>query len=158
MWYRRFPHDGFSHDLRELFSTRRNRAPVRYSDNRKRGVTMQGYRLGEIETKFAHLIWDNEPLPSGKLVELCTQILDWKKSTTYTVLRKLCDKGMFQNKDGTITSLISRQEFYAIQSEHFVDETFSGALPQFLTAFTRRRKLSRQDIDEILSFIQRHKD
>lgn len=119
---------------------------------------MIAYRLGEIETQFANLIWDNEPLSSGELVKLCERVLNWKKSTTYTVLRKLCEKGIFQNKNGFITSLVSKQQFTALQSEKFVDETFSGSLPQFLTAFATRRKLSQKDIEEILAIIERYKD
>ena len=69
---------------------------------------MVQYKLGEVESAFANLIWDNEPLPSSKLVELCAQKLDWKKSTTYTVLRRLCERGIFQNEGGTVTALISR--------------------------------------------------
>ena len=121
-------------------------------------VVVINYRLGEIESRFADLIWMNEPISSGELVKLAEAALCWKKSTTYTVLRKLCEKGIFQNKNGVVTSLISKQQFSAIQSEKFVDDTFSGSLPQFLTAFATRRKLSREDIEEILNIIEQNKD
>ena len=114
---------------------------------------MGDMRLGAIEAKFADLIWSNEPLSSAELVKLASQELDWKKSTTYTVLRRLCEKGIFQNEDGTVTSKISKQEFYAVQSEQFVDETFDGSLPAFLAAFTTRKALTAAEIAEIQQMI-----
>lgn len=114
---------------------------------------MGDMRLGAIEAKFADLIWSNEPLSSAELVKLAAQELDWKKSTTYTVLRRLCEKGIFQNNDGTVTSKISRQEFYAVQSEQFVEETFDGSLPAFLAAFTTRKALTAEEIAEIQQMI-----
>ncbi len=107
---------------------------------------MAQYKLGEVETAFANLIWDNEPLPSGRLVELCAEKLEWKKSTTYTVLRKLCDRGIFRNEGGVVTSAIDREEFAARQAEEFVEEAFDGSLPKCLAAFARRKKLSREEI------------
>lgn len=118
---------------------------------------MSEYRLGEIETQFADLIWDNEPLASGELVKLAAEKLSWKKSTTYTILRRLCEKGIFQNQDGVVTSLISKEELQSAQSEKFVEDTFAGSLPQFLTAFARRKKLSKQEIDEIQRFIDENR-
>jgi predicted transcriptional regulator len=87
------------------------------------------------------------------LVKLCAEKLEWKKSTTYTVLKKLCDRGIFQNVDGVVTSVLSKQEFAAAQSEQFVEETFKGSLPAFLAAFNARKKLSNADIDEIQKLI-----
>ena len=81
------------------------------------------------------------------------QELSWKKSTTYTVLKRLSQRGIFQNQDGTVTSLLSREAFYAAQSEQFVEETFSGSLPAFLTAFTTRKKLSKDDLDQLQRLI-----
>ena len=109
--------------------------------------------MGEVESRFADLIWANEPITSGSLVKLCEQELKWKKSTTYTVLKRLCERGIFQNQDGTVTSLISKRDFYAVQSEKFVEETFSGSLPAFLTAFTTRKKLSEDEINELQGLI-----
>lgn len=114
---------------------------------------MTQYKLGEVESAFAALIWDNEPLTSSRLVELCADRLEWKKSTTYTVLRRLCQRGIFQNRDGTVTSLISREEFAARQSEEFVDQTFDGSLPKFLTAFASRKKLSQEEIGQLQRLI-----
>ncbi|MBQ8439286.1 MAG: BlaI/MecI/CopY family transcriptional regulator [Clostridia bacterium] len=114
---------------------------------------MQDLRLGMIEAKFADIIWANEPLSSGELVKKCAEELDWKKSTTYTVLKKLCERGIFQNTEGVVTSLISKQEYCAMQSEQFVEETFGGSLPAFLAAFSKRKKLSQKELEEILRMI-----
>jgi predicted transcriptional regulator len=114
---------------------------------------MDEKNLGTVESRFADLIWLHEPIRSGELVKLCERELSWKKPTTYTVLRRLCQRGLFQNTDGLVTSLVSREEFYAMQSERFVEETFSGSLPSFLAAFTRRRNLSLAEIAEIRSLI-----
>ena len=110
-------------------------------------------KLGVIETRFAELIWKNEPISSGELVKLCQAELKWKKSTTYTVLKKLCERGIFQNEQGCVTSLISADEFYALQSEQFVEETFEGSLPRFLAAFSRRKKLNADEIEELQRLI-----
>ena len=114
---------------------------------------MDDKKLGLVESKFADIIWSHEPLPSRELVKLCERDLNWKKPTTYTVLRRLCERGIFQNEGGMVTSLISRDEFYAMQSERFVEENFSGNLPSFLAAFTRRRSLSAAEIREIRRMI-----
>lgn len=115
---------------------------------------MKDMKLGVIESHFADIIWQNEPLPSGELVKLCEAELKWKKPTTYTVLRKLCERGIFQNVNGIVSSVISRDDFYAMQSEHFVNETFHGSLPAFLTAFTKRNKLSEEEILELEQLIK----
>ena len=114
---------------------------------------MDDKKLGLVESKFADIIWRSEPLHSRELVKLCESELNWKKPTTYTVLRRLCERGIFQNEGGMVTSLISRDEFYAMQSERFVEENFSGNLPSFLAAFTRRRSLSATEIEEIRRMI-----
>ena len=114
---------------------------------------MDELKLGVVESKFADIIWENEPLPSGELVKRCEAELHWKKPTTYTVLRKLCERGIFQNVDGTVSSVISRPDFYAMQSEKFVEETFEGSLPAFLAAFTTRKALTAQEIAQIRAMI-----
>ena len=114
---------------------------------------MADYKLGEIETIFADIIWDNEPLSSRRLAELAQQRLDWKRTTTYTILKRLCDRDLFRNEGGTVTSLVSREEFYARQSEQFVEDTFHGSLPAFLAAFGSRKKLSDSEIDELQKVI-----
>lgn len=110
-------------------------------------------RLGTAEAKFANMIWDNEPISSGDLAKLANKEFEWKKTTSFTVLKRLCERGLFQNQHGTITSLISREEFYARHSELYVEEAFSGSLPAFLTAFGTRKKLTNKEIDEIRKII-----
>lgn len=114
---------------------------------------MAEYKLGEIEAIFADIIWDNEPVSSRRLTELAEERLDWKRTTTYTILKRLCDRELFRNEGGKVTSLVSREEFYARQSEMFVEETFNGSLPAFLTAFGSRKKLSEAEIDELQKVI-----
>lgn len=118
---------------------------------------MQTYKLGEVEAAFAALIWDHAPVSSSALVDLCAKELSWKKSTTYTVLRRLCQKGLFRNEGGTVTPCITREEFAARQSEAFVDETFGGSLPQFLTAFASRKKLSNEELQQLQQLIDAHR-
>lgn len=119
---------------------------------------MEDMKLGLVESRFADIIWREEPLTSGELVKLCRQELEWKKSTTYTVLKKLCDRGIFQNQDGMVSALISRKEFCAMQSERFVEETFEGSLPAFLAAFTTRKTLTPQEVAEIQKMIDTYKE
>lgn len=114
---------------------------------------MSEWTMGTIESRFAEIIWDREPIRSAELVKLAAEAFEWKKSTTYTVLRRLCDRGIFRNEDGTVTSRISRQDFYALQSQRFVEENFSGSLPAFLAAFTTRKKLSDSEIKELQNLI-----
>ncbi len=114
--------------------------------------------LGEVQMQFAKLIWEKEPVGSGELVKMCADAFGWKKSTTYTVLKKLCEKGLFQNVDGVVTSMISEEEFYTKKSEEFVEETFGGSLPAFLAAFTSRQKLSKKELAEIKKIIDNAKE
>ena len=118
---------------------------------------MSDWKLGAVESRFADLIWQGEPMSSTQLVRRAEEVLGWKKSTTYTVLKRLCQRGIFQNQDGVVTSLVSREEFYARQSEEFVEETFSGSLPAFLTAFTRRKKLSQEEILQLQKLIDENR-
>lgn len=118
---------------------------------------MAGLKLGAMEAKFADLIWTWEPVSSTQLVRLAEEKLGWKKSTTYTVLKRLCDRGIFQNQGGSVTALLSREEYYAAQSEQFVEEAFSGSLPAFLAAFTARKKLSDEEINELQRLIDENR-
>lgn len=119
---------------------------------------MEYRKLGVVETRFAELIWSHAPISSGELVKLCLQELEWKKSTTYTVLKKLCEQGLFQNEGGVVTALVSREEFYALQSEKFVEEAFSGSLPAFIAAFTKRKTLSEAEIAQIRRMIDEYRE
>ena len=116
---------------------------------------MEEHKLGPVELRFAELIWENAPISSGELVKLCAQELEWKKSTTYTVLKKLREQGLFQNQKGTVTVLVSRQDYQARQSKQFVADTFSGSLPAFLAAFAQGAPLSQKDIADIRALIDR---
>ena len=110
-------------------------------------------KLGVVESHFAEIIWENEPIHSRELAKICEKELNWKRPTTYTVLRKLCERGLFQNQGGTVSSVISKQEFAARQSEQFVEETFEGSLPAFLNAFTTRKALTQEEVAQIRQMI-----
>ena len=114
---------------------------------------MIDFELGAVQERFADIVWAHEPISSGELVRICEKELSWKKPTTYTVLRKLCEKGLLQNQNGTVTSILSREDYYSAKSEQFVEDTFAGSLPAFIAAFTARKKLSRQEMDEIQGMI-----
>ena len=118
---------------------------------------MNEYQMGVVESKFADIIWENEPIASPELAKKSEEVLNWKKSTTYTVLKRLCDKGIFQNNKGVVTSLISKDKFYSLQSEKFIDETFSGSLPAFLTAFTSRKKLTAEEVAKLQQIVDEYK-
>lgn len=119
---------------------------------------MNEYQMGAVESRFADIIWENEPISSAELTKKSEEQFRWKKSTTYTVLKRLCEKGIFQNVKGTVTSLISKQDFYAVQSEKFVDETFNGSLPAFLAAFTARKSLTDKEIAQLQRMIDEYKE
>ena len=116
---------------------------------------MAEIQLGAVEARFADIIWEREPVTSAQLTKLAAEKLTWKRTTTYTVLHRLCDKGLFQNNNGVVTSLVSRQAFYARHSKKYVDETFAGSLPAFLAAFTSEKKLTAEEITEIREMIDK---
>lgn len=117
---------------------------------------MQYYQMGEKELLFAKLIWKHEPISSGELVKLCEKELQWKKSTTYTVLKKLCTVNYFENKDSVVTSLISYERYRGMESKSFVKKSFDDSLPCFLNAFIKQSKLSSRDIDELKQLIEEY--
>ena len=110
---------------------------------------MDEIKLGMVESRFADIVWSNEPLTTKELVALCETELNWKRTTTYTVLKKLCERGIFKTENSIVSSLISKNEFYAIQSENFVDETFAGSLPAFIAAFSSRKRPTAKELEEI---------
>ena len=116
---------------------------------------MAEIQLGAVEARFADIIWESEPVTSTELIKLAAAKLTWKRTTTHTVLRRLCDKGLFQNNNGVVTSLLSRQGIYALHSKKDVDETFAGSLPAFLVAFTSEKKLTAEEITEIRKLIDK---
>lgn len=119
---------------------------------------MKEIELGEVQAAFADIIWKHEPIGSGELVKICETELKWKKPTTYTVLRKLCEKGLFQNEDGVVTSLISREEYNATKGEKFIEDTYDGSLPAFIAAFMARKKISAEEAAEIQKMIEAYKE
>ena len=114
---------------------------------------MKDIHLGAVESRFADIIWDNEPIASGELAKKAEEALGWKRTTSYTVLKRLCERGIFLNDGGLVRSLILKSDFYAMQSEKVVAESFSGSLPAFVAAFAGRKKLTEKEIDELQSLI-----
>lgn len=115
-------------------------------------------KLCESDFRFMCVIWDNEPLASGRLVTLCNQELGWKKSTTYTMLKKLCEKGFAKNENSVVTSLIPKEEVQAFASEHIVESSFGGSLPSFLTSFFGGKKISEEEANELKKIIDNFKE
>lgn len=111
-------------------------------------------KLGMVEARFSDIIWENAPLTTKELTRLCEKELNWKRTTTYTVLKKLCDRGIFCTKDGVVTVVLSKSEFYAIQSERFVQENFQGSLPAFIAAFTTRKAPTPEELAQIRKMIE----
>jgi predicted transcriptional regulator len=119
---------------------------------------MTDLQMGAVESRFADLIWQNEPITAAELAKRATELLDWKKTTSYTVLKRLCDKGIFKNEGGVVTSRIPRADYFAMQSEKFVKEQFDGSLPAFLAAFTARKSLTPEELDCLRRMIDEHKE
>ena len=115
---------------------------------------MAELKAGSAEARFADLIWEKEPIASGELAKLGEEIFAWKKTTSYTVLKRLCDRGIFRNENGTVTSVIAREAYYARRSEQYVEENFGGSLPAFLAAFGLRKKFSEAEISELKAIIE----
>ena len=119
---------------------------------------MVTYIMTEAENLLAEIIWENEPLGSGELVKLASQRLGWKKSTTYTVLRKICENDIFQNKGAVVTARVSKEEYTRRKGEQYLEENYDGSLPNFVAAFLKRKKLSKNDIEELVTLIEEYKD
>ncbi len=119
---------------------------------------MAEIKLGMVEARFSDIIWENAPLSTKELTLLCEKELNWKRTTTYTVLKKLCDRGIFCTKDGIVTVLLSKNEFFAIQSEQFVKENFQGSLPAFIAAFTTRKAPTSEELAQIRKMIELYEE
>ena len=119
---------------------------------------MEQYRLGEMEKRLADIIWANSPVSTRKLTELCEAEFGWKRTTTYTMLKRLCDRGLFENRNGTVEIITSKDDFTLAQSQNFINETFDGSLPMFLTLFSKNKKLNKEDIDQLQRLIDQFKE
>ncbi len=119
---------------------------------------MDNLRLAEGEYRFACIVWDHEPLPSGKLVELCAKELGWKKSTTYTVLKKLVERGVLRNENAVVTAAVPKDEVLREESRAVVDRAFEGSLPSFLAHFMGGRTISDAEADELKAIIDRYRE
>jgi len=115
---------------------------------------MAEIKLGMVEARFADIVWENEPVTTKTLVALCERELNWKRTTTYTVLKKFCNRQIFSMSKKNVTVLITKDEFQAMQSEQFVQDTFHGSLPAFIAAFTTRKALSQEELDEIKRMVE----
>ena len=119
---------------------------------------MNDTKLGAVESRFADIIWEKEPITTVALVKESEAALKWKKTTTYTVLKRLCEKGIFKNEGGTVTSLVSRDEFYSMRSERIVEEEFCGSLPAFLAAFSKRKPLSDDEVAALRRIVSEYEE
>ena len=118
---------------------------------------MKDFELGVVQERFADIVWKYEPIASGDLAKICEKELNWKRPTTYTVLRKLCEKGILENRNGIVVSIVSRDEFYSEKSGRIVDDSYHGSLPAFIAAFISRKDLSSQDVEDIQKMIDTYK-
>lgn len=119
---------------------------------------MQEIQLGVIEARYADMIWERVPVTSSELVKLTAVTFNWKRTTAHNVLRRLCDKGLFRNDNGIVTSVISREDFYALQSRKYVEDSFDGSLPAFIAAFTKGKTLTEEETEEIRRIIDHAKE
>ena len=119
---------------------------------------MSELQMGAVESRFADIIWAGEPISTGELAKRSEALLGWKKTTSYTVLKRLCNKGIFRTENGTVTSILSRDEFYSRRSEQFIEDTFDGSLPAFLAAFTAKKPLSNEEIAELRRIIDNYSE
>lgn len=119
---------------------------------------MDSLKLCESDYRFMLVVWENEPVASGNLVVLCKEKLGWKKSTTYTVLRKMCEKGLLENQDTIVTALIPKEKVQAYESEYFVERAFEGSLPKFLASFLDGKTISERETEELKRLIDEHKE
>lgn len=119
---------------------------------------MKFYKLTDAESKLAEIIWQDAPISSAELVRLCQERFEWKKSTTYTMLKRLEEKHLFENQNGTVIAILTKEDYEEEQSKQFVSHTFEGSLPKFLTAFTRHKRLSENELVALQQLIDTHKE
>ena len=119
---------------------------------------MKTPKVFESEYKFCQILWENEPIGSGEIAKLCKERLNWSRTTTYTVIRRLSDRGVIENRDSVVRSLVTKAQVQQSEIEEFVDKTFEGSLPSFIAAFAESKKLSNDDIDEIQKMINKYRE
>lgn len=117
---------------------------------------MEDLKLCDSEYKFMLIVWEHAPVNSGELVTLCNEQLGWKKSTTYTVIKKLSERGFIKNENAVVSVLVEKENCQSVETEYFVERTFGGSLPSFLAAFLNSRKLSVKEAEEIKKMIDSH--
>ncbi len=115
-------------------------------------------KIFESEYRFCMILWEHEPVPSGELVRLCRERLGWKPTTTYTVIRRLSERGVLKNENAVVTSLVSREEAQAAELDELMETKFGGSVPAFLAAFSRRGRLSDAELDELQRMIDRFRE
>ncbi len=118
---------------------------------------MDNLKLCESDYRFMLVVWESEPVPSGQLVTLCAEKLGWKKPTTYTVLRKLCERGLLKNENTVVSALVPKEQVQRFESERFVDKAFEGSLPRFVASFLGGKTISEREAEELKKLIDAHK-
>lgn len=118
---------------------------------------METPKVFESEYRFCLILWENEPIKSGELVNLCRDQLGWKPTTTYTVIKRLSERGVLKNENSVVTALVSKDEVQAAEINEMVEKTFEGSLPAFIAAFTKHRELSEKEIDAVQAMIDRYR-
>ena len=119
---------------------------------------MEAPKIFESEYRFCLILWDNEPVNSGKLVQLAKEGLGWSKATTYTVIRRLCERGVLKNENTIVSALISKEEAQKSRLVEMVEETFEGSMPAFIAAFSKSKKLTRQEVDQLKALIDSYEE
>ena len=127
-----------------------------FIDHRKGGITMEYMKLCDSDYRFMQVVWEYAPIPSEELVKRCDEELGWKKSTTYTVIRKLSEKGYIRNEDAVVSVLIPQERVQRDESNYFVERTFGGSLPGFLTAFLGGKHISKKEAEAIKKIIDQY--
>ena len=119
---------------------------------------MSDIQMGAVESRFADIVWKSVPIKTSELVKIAEREFSWKRTTTHTVIKRLCEKGLFVNNSGTITALMSREQYYSMQSMRVVQESFDGSLPAFVAAFISNKKLTAKEAEEIQQMIDAFKE
>ena len=127
-------------------------------ERKEDGIMMEEIQLAPVEEQFVNLVWDHQPVSSTRLVALAAEALEWKKSTTYTVLKRLCERGVLENENATVSARITRREYLASKSNRFVAEHFAGSIPMFLASFQEKASLSEEDWELLRRMIARHEE